>query len=50
VLNDWLTNQPIRSFAALLMRPEYRSKIDAKYKDKIEKIVRWVGGLACSVH
>lgn len=28
------------SFAAMLMRPEYRSKIDPKYKKKIETIVR----------
>ncbi|NP_001253801.1 WD repeat-containing protein 19 isoform X1 [Macaca nemestrina] len=28
------------SFAAMLMRPEYRSKIDAKYKKKIEGMVR----------
>ena len=27
-------------FAAMLMRPEYRSNIDAKYKKKIEMIVR----------
>ena len=30
------------TYAAMLMRPEYRSKIDPKYKDKIEKIVRFV--------
>lgn len=30
------------SFAAMLMRPEYRSKIDAKYKKKIEAMVRYV--------
>ncbi|XP_031991730.1 WD repeat-containing protein 19 isoform X1 [Hylobates moloch] len=28
------------SFAAMLMRPEYRSKIDAKYRKKIEGMVR----------
>uniref|UniRef100_A0ABI7Z671 WD repeat domain 19 n=1 Tax=Felis catus TaxID=9685 RepID=A0ABI7Z671_FELCA len=28
------------SFAAMLMRPEYRHKIDAKYKKKIEAMVR----------
>ncbi|KAM8971112.1 WD repeat-containing protein 19 isoform X1 [Sarcophilus harrisii] len=28
------------SFAAMLMRPEYRSKIDIKYKKKIEAMVR----------
>uniref|UniRef100_A0A8C8ZT34 WD repeat-containing protein 19 n=1 Tax=Prolemur simus TaxID=1328070 RepID=A0A8C8ZT34_PROSS len=28
------------SFAAMLMRPEYRNKIDAKYKKKIEAMVR----------
>ncbi|KAI1238247.1 hypothetical protein IHE44_0012965 [Lamprotornis superbus] len=28
------------SFAAMLMRPEYRSKIDPKYKKKIETMVR----------
>jgi WD repeat-containing protein 19 len=28
------------SYAMQLMRPEYRSKVDAKYKAKIEKIVR----------
>uniref|UniRef100_A0A4W4G701 Anaphase-promoting complex subunit 4 WD40 domain-containing protein n=1 Tax=Electrophorus electricus TaxID=8005 RepID=A0A4W4G701_ELEEL len=28
------------SFAAMLMRPEYRSKIDPKYKKKIEAMVR----------
>lgn len=27
-------------FAAMLMRPEYRDKIDLKYKKKIEGIVR----------
>lgn len=31
------------SFAAMLMRPEYRNKIDAKYKKKIEAMVRYVG-------
>ncbi|KAB1282884.1 WD repeat-containing protein 19 [Camelus dromedarius] len=31
------------SFAAMLMRPEYRSKLDAKYKKKIEAMVRWAG-------
>lgn len=25
----------------MLMRPEYRNKIDAKYKKKIEAMVRW---------
>ena len=29
------------SFAAMLMRPEYRDKIDLKYKKKIEGIVRY---------
>jgi WD repeat-containing protein 19 len=29
------------SYAAMLMRPEYRQKIDAKYKKKIEQIVRY---------
>lgn len=28
------------SFAAMLMRPEYRNKIDIKYKKKIEAMVR----------
>ena len=28
------------SYAAMLMRPEYRDKIDLKYKKKIESIVR----------
>ncbi|XP_030349246.1 WD repeat-containing protein 19 isoform X1 [Strigops habroptila] len=28
------------SFAAMLMRPEYRNKIDLKYKKKIEAVVR----------
>ena len=28
------------SYAAMLLRPEYRSQIDAKYKKKIEQIVR----------
>eukprot|EP00079_Xenopus_tropicalis_P037092 XP_017950863.1 PREDICTED: WD repeat-containing protein 19-like [Xenopus tropicalis] len=28
------------SFAAMLMRPEYRNKIDVKYKKKIEAMVR----------
>lgn len=28
------------SYAAMLMRPEYRQKIDLKYKKKIEQIVR----------
>ena len=28
------------SWAAMLMRPEYRSKIEPKYKSKLEKIVR----------
>lgn len=28
------------SFAAMLMRPEYRNKIDLKYRKKIEAIVR----------
>jgi len=28
------------SYAAMLMRPEYRSSIDAKWKKKIEQIVR----------
>lgn len=28
-------------FAAMLMRPEHRNKIDAKYKKKIEAMVRW---------
>ena len=30
------------SFAAMLMRPEYRDKIDLKYKKKIEGIVRYL--------
>ena len=29
------------SYAAMLMRPEYRQKIDAKYKKRIEQIVRY---------
>ena len=29
------------SYAAMLMRPEYRQKIDLKYKKKIEQIVRY---------
>ena len=29
------------SFAAMLMRPEYRQKIDPKWKKKIEQIVRY---------
>ena len=29
------------SYAAVLMRPEYRDKIDIKYKKKIEVIVRY---------
>ena len=29
------------SYAAMLMRPEYRDKIDLKYKKKIEGIVRY---------
>ena len=28
------------SYAAMLMRPEYRNQIDLKYKKKIEAIVR----------
>ena len=28
------------SFAAMLMRPEYRPNVDPKYKKKIEVIVR----------
>ena len=28
------------SFAAMLMRPEYRNKIDAKYRKKLEAMVR----------
>ncbi len=28
------------SYAAMLMRPEYREKVDLKYKKKIEGIVR----------
>nr|CAB3267687.1 WD repeat-containing protein 19-like [Phallusia mammillata] len=32
------------SYAAMLMRPEYRNKIDPKYKKKIEDIVRKTGG------
>jgi hypothetical protein len=35
------------SYAAMLMRPEYREHIDLKYKKKIEGIVRWVG-LRCA--
>ncbi|KFV80463.1 WD repeat-containing protein 19, partial [Struthio camelus australis] len=31
------------SFAAMLMRPEYRNKIDLKYKKKIEAMVRAAG-------
>ena len=30
------------SFSAMLMRPEYRNKIDLKYKKKIEAMVRCV--------
>lgn len=30
------------SYAAMLMRPEYRDQIDLKYKKKIEGIVRYV--------
>ncbi len=30
------------SYAAMLLRPEYREKIDLKYKKKIEGIVRYV--------
>ena len=30
------------SYAAMLMRPEYRDSIDLKYKKKIEGIVRCV--------
>lgn len=30
------------SFAAMLMRPEYRNDIDPKYRKKIEAMVRWV--------
>lgn len=30
------------NFAAMLMRPENRAKIDPKWKKKIEQIVRWV--------
>ena len=29
------------SFAAMLMRPEYRQQIDSKWKKKIEQIVRY---------
>ncbi len=29
------------SYAAMLMRPEYRQKIDPKWKKKIEQIVRY---------
>lgn len=29
------------SYAAMLVRPEYRNKIDLKYKKKIEQIVRY---------
>ena len=29
------------SYAAMLMRPEYRQQIDPKWKKKIEQIVRW---------
>lgn len=28
------------SYAAMLMRPEYRKEVDLKYKKKIEQIVR----------
>jgi len=31
------------SYAAMLMRPEYRTKVDVKYKKKIEQIVRKTG-------
>ncbi|XP_076826013.1 WD repeat-containing protein 19-like isoform X2 [Clavelina lepadiformis] len=34
------------SYAAMLMRPEYRNKVDPKYKKKIEQIVRKSGGKA----
>ncbi|NXK78082.1 WDR19 protein, partial [Amazona guildingii] len=34
------------SFAAMLMRPEYRNKIDLKYKKKIEAVVRHPGTTA----
>lgn len=34
------------SYAAMLMRPEYRSKVDEKYRKKIEQIVRKSGGKA----
>lgn len=30
------------TYASMLMRPEYRQSIDAKYKRKIEQIVRLV--------
>ena len=30
------------SYAAMLMRPEYRQKIDPKWKKKIEQVVRLV--------
>lgn len=36
------------SFAAMLMRPEYRCKIDPKYKKKIETVVRWVMLIKCT--
>lgn len=35
-----LKNSAFR-FAAILMRPEHRNKIDAKYKKKIEAMVRY---------
>lgn len=31
----------------MLMRPEYRNKIDPKYKKKIEDIVRWEKDRCC---
>nr|XP_002124215.1 WD repeat-containing protein 19-like [Ciona intestinalis] len=34
------------SYAAMLMRPEYRTSIDAKYRKKIEQIVRKTGNKA----
>ncbi|CAJ0963743.1 unnamed protein product [Ranitomeya imitator] len=41
------------SFAAMLMRPEYRNKIDIKYKKKIEAMVRagtWLKRTGASAH
>ena len=35
-------------FAAMLLRPEYRQKIDPKWKKRIEQIVRFVRVYPCS--